>query len=357
MFERKNACLLTPQPDSMSQEMLIQPRFNPLKEAAIENMVVDVATRANTKDQGYVQGDQILIELDEVKEKQAWEPPEKPLEFRSRKHYLFEHIKALKTEGLSQRGIAVELRISRHTVKKYLRAQQVPRYTPRPHRPSKLDIYKPYITSRWREGVNKGIELFLEIKERGYSGSWALLAQYLAKYRLENPPKQPDKLGRGRPNGSGKAARQAEGATKKLKPQPMLSAREAAWIMLKMPEDLTEKQQNHLGHLRSFDQEIEAAYQFSQEFKRMVKEREGYKLERWLQEVGGKVAQEQLMELGSFANGIRQDQAAVTFGLSLEYSQGQTEGQVNRLKTLKRAMYGRAKLPLLRARVLHRDAA
>ena len=147
------------------------------------------------------------------------------------------------------------------------------------------------------------------------------------------------------------------GTRKKLKPQPMLSAREAAWIMLKMPEDLTEKQQNHLGHLRSFDQEIEAAYQFSQEFKRMVKEREGYKLEKWLQEVEGKVVQEQLMELGSFANGIRQDQAAVTFGLTLEYSQGQTEGQVNRLKTLKRSMYGRAKLALLRARVLHRDAA
>ena len=89
----------------------------------------------------------------------------------------------------------------------------------------------------------------------------------------------------------------------------------------------------------------------------MVKEREGYKLETWLQEVEGKVAQEQLMELGSFANGIRQDQAAVTFGLTLEYSQGQTEGQVNRLKTLKRSMYGRAKLALLRARVLHRDAA
>ena len=282
----------------------MQSGFNPLKEA-VENMVSDVATQVNSKDQGNAQGDQILIELEAVTEQQVEEPPEQPLEFSSRKHYLFEHVKALKTEGLSQRGIAVELRISRHTVKKYLRAQQVPRYTPRPHRPSKLDIYKPYITTRWQEGVSKGIELFLEIKERGYSGSRALLAQYLAKYRLENPPKQPDKLGRGRPRGSGKAARSAEGTTKKLKPQPMLSAREAAWIMLKMPEDLTEKQQKHLGHLRAFDQEIEAAYQFSQEFKRMVKEREGYKLERWLQEVEGKVVQEQLMELGSFANGIR----------------------------------------------------
>jgi transposase len=127
--------------------------------------------------------------------------------------------------------------------------------------------------------------------------------------------------------------------------------------MLKMPEDLTEKQQKQLCHLRSFDLEIEAAYQFSQEFKIMVKEREGYKLERWLQEVEGKVVQEPLMELGSCAIGIRQDQAAVTFGLILEYSQGQREGQANRLKTLKRSMNVRAKLALLRARVLHRDVA
>jgi hypothetical protein len=64
-----------------------------------------------------------------------------------------------------------------------------------------LEEHRPHLADRWQKGVSKGIELFLEIKERGYPGFWALLAQYLAKYRLENPPKQPDKLGRGRPTG------------------------------------------------------------------------------------------------------------------------------------------------------------
>ncbi len=123
-------------------------------------MVLGVDAQVNSEDQGNGEGDQILIELEAVKEKQVQEPSKQLLEFSSRKHYIYEHIKALKTEGLSQRGIAIDLRISRHTVKKYLRAEQVPRYTPRPHRSSKLDLYKSYITTRWREGVHKVIEFF-----------------------------------------------------------------------------------------------------------------------------------------------------------------------------------------------------
>ena len=89
----------------------------------------------------------------------------------------------------------------------------------------------------------------------------------------------------------------------------------------------------------------------------MLRERKGQGLEEWLGRVEQKVASQQVRELGSFARGIRQDQAAVTAGLTLEISQGQVEGQVNRLKTLKRAMYGRASFETLKARVLHREAA
>jgi transposase len=63
------------------------------------------------------------------------------------------------------------------------------------------------------------------------------------------------------------------------------------------------------------------------------------------------------LEFKSFAKGIQQDKAAVLAGLTLPWSNGPLEGHVNRLKLLKRSMYGRAKLPLLRARVLHVDGA
>jgi transposase len=57
-------------------------------------------------------------------------------------------------------------------------------------------------------------------------------------------------------------------------------------------------------------------------------------------------------ELKAFAQGLVQDESAVWHGLSLEWSNGQTEGHINKLKTLKRQMYGRANLDLLRNRLL-----
>ncbi len=355
LFERKSACLLAPQANPVSQEVAnlsetaqkeVAQSLHELEEAqpGLEQHSLPIAPPVQAEPDIPAQNDRLEEEVEEVGSP-------------SRKSYLFQHIKALTKEGLSLRTIARELRVSRQTVRKYAQAEKVPTYSPRARQVSKLDLYKPYIALRWQQGVCKGIDLFLEIKERGYSGSWALVGQYLAKYRLENPPPKPTKIGRGRPPGWGKAAKQMTSGAAKIKPRPMLSAREAGWLMMKASDKLTEKEQQRLSYLRTFDEEVEAAYQLSQQFIKMVEERQGQKLEEWLAVVGQAVKQEQLVELGSFAKGIRQDFAAVKAGLTLEISNGQTEGQVNRLKTLKRAMYGKAKFALLRARVLHSDAA
>jgi hypothetical protein len=87
----------------------------------------------------------------------------------------------------------------------------------------------------------------------------------------------------------------------------------------------------------------------AQAFMRMIREQTGQQLGIWIRSV----EESHLPELESFAKGIQQDQAAVFAGLTVPYSTGPVEGHVNRLKLLKRSMYGRAKLPLLRARVLH----
>ncbi len=81
----------------------------------------------------------------------------------------------------------------------------------------------------------------------------------------------------------------------------------------------------------------------------MIREHTGQQLDTWISSVEAS----RLPELESFAKGIQQDKAAVVAGLTLPWSNGPTEGHVNRLKLIKRSMYGRAKLPLLRARVLH----
>jgi len=85
----------------------------------------------------------------------------------------------------------------------------------------------------------------------------------------------------------------------------------------------------------------------------MLREREGERLDTWLAEA----ASCEVAAMQRFAVGLSDDYAAVQAGLTLPYSNGQLEGQVNRLKAIKRQMYGRASFALLRQRVLHHDAA
>jgi transposase len=74
------------------------------------------------------------------------------------------------------------------------------------------------------------------------------------------------------------------------------------------------------------------------------------RLDAWLTQVH----ESQLPELESFAHGVERDKAAVQAGLTLPINHGQVEGQVTRIKLIKRMMYGKAGFALLRQRVLHR---
>jgi transposase len=129
-----------------------------------------------------------------------------------------------------------------------------------------------------------------------------------------------------------------------------LSVGRSTWLFLRKSADLSQEEQEELLQIRQASPEIEAAYQLVQKFLQMLRERAGQHLETWL-----KAAETRhIPEFESFAAGVRQDQAAIFAGLTLPWSSGQTEGQITRLKLLKRSMYGRAKFDLLRLRVLHR---
>ena len=88
----------------------------------------------------------------------------------------------------------------------------------------------------------------------------------------------------------------------------------------------------------------------AQEFCRLVRDRQAESLDEWMARTHDEGVPR---ELRGFADGLKQDDAAVRAALSLEWSNGQVEGQVNRLKLIKRQMYGRAGFDLLRQRVLH----
>jgi transposase len=132
-------------------------------------------------------------------------------------------------------------------------------------------------------------------------------------------------------------------------PLENFSAQRTTWLFVCQPEKLDQIQQEELMLIRQASPSAEAAYGLAQAFMRMIREHTGQQLDSWLSSVEAS----HLPELKSFAKGIQHDKAAVLAGLTLPWSQGPLEGHVNRLKLSKRSMYGRAKLPLLRARVLH----
>src|SRR5258707_2252367 len=145
---------------------------------------------------------------------------------------------------------------------------------------------------------------------------------------------------------------QAYTAAKKQAPtasQLPLSAHEAAWLFARNPQRLRLTQVVKLDHLRRANEGLETDYQLAQDFRVMVTKEQEAVLDRWLKEVKGSG----IAELQSLAAGILRDFDAVRAALTLPYSNGQTEGQVNKLKSLKRQMYGRANFDLLLQRVIH----
>jgi transposase len=125
------------------------------------------------------------------------------------------------------------------------------------------------------------------------------------------------------------------------------SSRQLVWALIRQPDQLSELEADQLTQLRQLAP-IEVAYGLGQRFMIMVRERGHDRLDDWLAEA----TSGQVKEVRTFAGGLRKDYAAVKAALQTEWSNGQTEGQVNQLKLLKRSMYGRAKLDLLRARLL-----
>jgi len=127
------------------------------------------------------------------------------------------------------------------------------------------------------------------------------------------------------------------------------SAKKAVWLFVRPFEDLSEKEQEELLAMRQASVTAETMYQLVQEFFGLVRFRQGTQLDSWL----SKVQASAIPELRRFAKGLERDKAAVLAGLTLSHSNGQVEGQVTRMKLIKRMMFGRAGFALLRQRVLH----
>ena len=207
-----------------------------------------------------------------------------------------------------------------------LRLERSPPARKRRKKPSSFDAFAPFVLKRWKEGAQKGITLYREIKAQGYTGSERSVYRYLATLKLAEiqAPLNVERIKKYTPN-------------------------TAVWLFMRDPKTLNKIEQEDLATILLASPPLKKAYDLIQSFLAMVHKREGKRLDVWL----AKVAESGLPELLSFASGIEKDKDAVRAGLTWSWSNGMVEGHVTKLKLIKRQGYGRAGFPLLRKRVLH----
>jgi transposase len=243
---------------------------------------------------------------------------------RSKRQSRYQAVVALHKQGMSKRKIAKTLGLARGTVNRFVAVGSFPEIAQRQARATSLDPFKPYLHRRWLQGCRNGQQLFREIAEQGFTGTCSWVSRYVTGLRR------------------GMAA-QTTG-----RPARPPASRAVAALLLRRAENLTESERAFVTLLRETCPMIGRVYDLAQRFLSRVRQRQQELLSAWIEDAktcGVSV-------VAGFAQGLVQDFAAVEAALSLCWSNGQTEGQVNRLKLVKRSMYGRAGFELLKVRVL-----
>jgi transposase len=248
---------------------------------------------------------------------------------RTRQRYAA--VQALVAQGKGIKPIMRELGLAKETVRRFVRARSVEELlaTPRAGRPSILDAFTPYLHQRWNDGCTSASQLFREIREQGYAGSLGTVIAYVRPFRVAG------------------ATAAAAGAAPPATPAPPKVRHVTAWL-LRHPDSLDADEQVKLKEVLARCQHLEALAGHVTGFAELLTGLHGDRLDAWIDQV----ERDELPHLRSFTAGLKRDHTAVVNGLTLPYSSGAVEGTVNRIKMLKRQMYGRANFDLLRKRVL-----
>jgi transposase len=240
----------------------------------------------------------------------------------------YEAVQLLVKQGLSHKEISRRLHLHRDSVIRYARAETFPERAERPAHPGILAPYETYLRTRWIEGERNAVGFFRELTDRGYTGSRMTIERFL--------------LGLRRMEQQGMEVSQAATSVE-------LIPRRAVGLMLSRSDDLTEEERMALQQVCEIHSQVKRLNALFQQFAQMLRDRQGEELDQWLQAA----FHAGIPELRAFVRKLRQDQQAVQAGLVLKWNNGVVEGHVNRLKFLKRSMYGRTNFDLLRLRVLH----
>lgn len=251
----------------------------------------------------------------------------------------FDEIHRLRKDGHSIRSISRTLRIGREKARKYLANSQPPEYK-RSRQKTNLTPYWGYIKERWTAGHRNGMALWKEVREMGYTGTYHSMAKHIVQLRKEMPrEKKPKSLQKRTPAPSTPNANQ-------VRP---FSVRQTAWLFVNDRQKIDGDKAKYFEQLLAKSDDFQKLYMLVHQFWEIVNERKKDQLKAWLLDAKNSG----IVELKNFAQGLEKDLKAIEAALTYEWSNGPVEGHNNRLKMIKRQMYGRAKFDLLRQRVLH----
>jgi transposase len=251
-------------------------------------------------------------------------------ERRAHRHERYERVIELHKRGVSQRSIGRQLGLNRETVRRFVRAGTFPERATRTYS-TLADPFTDYIRQRWEEGCHNAAQISRELMANGFEGSYYVIRRRVARWRGETSDARLP-------------------VDRSVSRQP--SARRVAGLLLSDPNDLSEDELAFVKALTDRCPAFRVTGELGREFVAMTRAHKAEELAAWIE----KVCQAGVPpDLRTFAEGLRSDSEAVEAAMSMEWSNGQVEGQVNRLKLIKRQMYGRAGFDLLRQRVLHHE--
>lgn len=222
----------------------------------------------------------------------------------------FREVKRLKSQGHSIRSIHRQTGVHRQTIKRYLKYEEYPQKIIGGTKTSKALPFEDYLRKRWGEGEKRHMQLWREIKEQGFTGSPQSVYRFVCKYPRD---------------------RSAENLPPPLRVKTW-SARKVSVLMSKSFEDLDEASQNFLRAFYKRCPQANKASQLVRKFKNMTDQLRRKHLNRWID----MALESGIPSLKNFAKGLQQDYDAVKAAVALKWSNGQVEGQVNRLKNIKR---------------------
>lgn len=259
---------------------------------------------------------------------------------RTRRFEKYSYVWELHSQGWSAKAIAKKLGIGCTTVFRYLRN---PTFIERRGRSDKgrslVTPYQDYIIKRWNEGCRETKILFEEIKQQGFSGSYTTVSRYTTRLRECQGLKKRQRCSTKR-------------LPKIIKPSKKpLTPYSAAWLILGSSDvSLMSKseQEELIILLKAQSPSLREGIKLAENFISLVRQKQVWKLDSWLKRAYNSI----VSPFKRFAKSLSEDYSAVKAAITMSWSNGPVEGQINRLKMLKRQMYGRAKLDLLTRRFL-----